>query len=271
MGDDVESLTLRSREVRAGERVIVWYEQEEGKVRYHGTVTRLSSALGMRVWFDAHSYTEQEWVTMEDEWRFESNDEMPAPTDASAGGAGAEKRSKEEEEAACEFHRVTVRLGKLVQLLPTASKAAREPGASAGADGAATTPASGEDERDLAIVPVTYHLTADGIFASEPEQPAERTSMPARRAPRRPPANLAAKYGKCEYSKLPALYKDPKTGVRYATVGAFQALRARHAGAAGGSTSAGADGAAQSSAAAEATSRRGGRASAAGPAAGPAR
>ena len=52
-----------------------------------------------------------------------------------------------------------------------------------------------------------------------------------------PPPDLAAKYGLCSYSGLPAKYRDPLTGLRYGSVEAFKELRAKHAGNAAGGES----------------------------------
>jgi hypothetical protein len=111
---------LRGREVSAGMRVVVLYEQAEdmkiAKVEYHGTVTRVSSALGKRVWFDAHMHTEQEWVNDADEWRFE-HEKAPVIAGAPAERDGEDEAS-EDEEAKCEYWKIKLKLGKLNQMLP---------------------------------------------------------------------------------------------------------------------------------------------------------
>ncbi|KAJ1634549.1 hypothetical protein T492DRAFT_972541 [Pavlovales sp. CCMP2436] len=229
--DEEESVKLRGRDVVSGMRVVVWYEQEDGKVEYHGTITRLSTAQGVRIWFDGHSYTEQEWVNNEDEWRFEDDLEPVLPAESTALAAVPDE---EDEEAACEFQKVTVKLGKLTQVVPKAGgKAKRKRAADAVAlqlvpeKDAAAAGGAGRDGSSLHRPMIVYRINAGGITASEND--GAETNMPHLKAPRRAPASLLAKYGACSISGGAALYRDPLTGTRFSSVAAFKALRARHA------------------------------------------
>lgn len=234
--DGEESIKMRGRDVAVGMRVVVWYEQADGKVEYHGTVTRLSTAQGARVWFDCHSYVEQEWVNQEDEWRFE--DELAPPT-AAPPGAAAHAPDPADEEDACEFHTIKLKLGKLSQLLPKAGKQGKRKRGADGAGGgasdkdAADTAAKAAAERAAAAArgPHTvYQQLPAGIFASERDHVAAgQTNLRHLKAPRRAPPSLLAKYGKCELSGRVAIYRDPLTGARFGSADAFRALRARHA------------------------------------------
>ena len=63
------------REVEAGARIRVWYEEEQdggGKARvaYLGTTTAYSAAEGLRVLFDGYDESEQEVVDAADEWEW---------------------------------------------------------------------------------------------------------------------------------------------------------------------------------------------------------
>ncbi|KAG8462887.1 hypothetical protein KFE25_001660 [Diacronema lutheri] len=234
--EDVELIKLRGREITLGCRVVVWYEQEDGEVKYHGTVTRLSGALGMRVWFDGHSYTEQEWVNQDDEWRFE-DDPASAPADAVAP---AQVPDSEDEEESCEFRSIRVKLGKLTQVLPAPGKQGKRKRGSAEAstagadkDGADATDGAGSKTSGGACATAgprtTYHLAVAGIFASEHEAVAGESQMAHLRAPRRAPPSLLAKYGRCELSGAVAIFRDPLTAKRYGSAGAFRALRVAHA------------------------------------------
>jgi hypothetical protein len=229
--NDVEVVKLRGRDIVSGTRLVVWYEQESGKVEYNGTVTRLSATQGVRVWFDGHSFTEQEWVNGEDEWCIEDEDRRLLATVAPS--APADAVAAEDEEARCEFQRVKLKLGKLSQMLPKSSKTKRKrttdatdaDPAAADADAAAgsATPAAplGPD--------TVYHINANGVFASE-RAGALSTNLPALKAPRRAPPSFLAKYGRCELSGgAVAIYRDPLTGARFGSAAAFRALRAAHA------------------------------------------
>uniref|UniRef100_A0A7S4C0X7 Vps72/YL1 C-terminal domain-containing protein n=1 Tax=Chrysotila carterae TaxID=13221 RepID=A0A7S4C0X7_CHRCT len=61
-------------------RLIVWYEEEQPhgleRVRYCGRVTHYNPSLGLRVWFDGFSASEQEWVNEGDEWEWEDTGEQ---------------------------------------------------------------------------------------------------------------------------------------------------------------------------------------------------
>ena len=66
------------REVEAGARIRVWYEEEQdggGKARvaYLGTTSAYSAAEGLRVLFDGYDESEQEVVDAADEWEWAPN------------------------------------------------------------------------------------------------------------------------------------------------------------------------------------------------------
>lgn len=228
--DEEEVIKLNGREVAVGMRVLVCYEQEDGKVEYHGTVSRVSNKLGMRVWFDHHSHTEQEWVNNEDEWRFEDAD--PALNAEHAAPQDAEDADEEEnEDAACEFQRIQLKLGKLTHLVTKANKPKRkrataDAAADKGADGAV---AASTDRPAVGMGGghVRFRMSAAGITASENDHSPFGTSMPHLKAPRRTAPTWLAKYGRCELSDAVAIYKDPCSGARFGSSAAFRALRAR--------------------------------------------
>eukprot|EP00967_Tisochrysis_lutea_P060122 scaffold76806_cov35-Tisochrysis_lutea.AAC.1 len=64
------------REVQAGARICVTYEEEQDdgtmlRVVYAGRCTQYSRADGVRVWFDGYTAEEQEWINDSDEWDWE--------------------------------------------------------------------------------------------------------------------------------------------------------------------------------------------------------
>jgi len=69
------------RDVQAGVRMRVWYEEEQdngtmSRVTYAGRSTQFSRTQGVRVWFDGFPADEQEWINEGDEWEWE--DAAPA-------------------------------------------------------------------------------------------------------------------------------------------------------------------------------------------------
>jgi hypothetical protein len=69
------------REVQAGVRMRVWYEEEQddgsmSRVTYVGRSTQFSRTQGVRVRFDGFPADEQEWINEGDEWEWE--DAAPA-------------------------------------------------------------------------------------------------------------------------------------------------------------------------------------------------
>lgn len=223
--EEVPKVRLRGRDVSAGERIRVWYKEDDIKVEYRGTVTRVDAKVGMRVWFDACSYLEQEWVNNDDEWRFEDEDIQ----DLDVGHAGTQP-TDEDLEAQCEYDKIRLKFGKRSILLPT--KASKKKGTehvpAEGLEGAKAD-AEGGTAHDH-VIKSAYNLTATGIFLSESFlPPGVPSSLSAYKAPRRAPGTLLAKYGKCEFSGLPAIYCDPVTRRRFGDLNAFQMVRAKYA------------------------------------------
>ena len=86
MGPDL----LKGRDLQQvlsdGARLRVWYEEEGAhgptRVCYDGMVTSYNPSLGLRVWFDGFSASEQEWVNEGDEWDWEEPSNVPSPAAA---------------------------------------------------------------------------------------------------------------------------------------------------------------------------------------------
>eukprot|EP00310_Coccolithus_braarudii_P021200 CAMPEP_0183351444 /NCGR_PEP_ID=MMETSP0164_2-20130417/24937_1 /TAXON_ID=221442 /ORGANISM="Coccolithus pelagicus ssp braarudi, Strain PLY182g" /LENGTH=347 /DNA_ID=CAMNT_0025523631 /DNA_START=106 /DNA_END=1149 /DNA_ORIENTATION=- len=79
---DLKGCTVK-RALNDSRRLHVWYNEERDhgmeRVRYAGRVTHFLPSLGLRVWFDGYSASEQEWVNEGDEWEWE---EPIEPVDA---------------------------------------------------------------------------------------------------------------------------------------------------------------------------------------------
>jgi len=82
MADPLKGRDLQ-QVLKDGARLRVWYEEEGAdgprRVPYDGRVTSYNPSLGLRVWFDGFSASEQEWVNDGDEWDWEEPVLEPVP------------------------------------------------------------------------------------------------------------------------------------------------------------------------------------------------
>lgn len=92
-------MDLKGREIKQvlhdGSRLRVWYEEDGERKAYSGRVTHYNPnpQLGLRVWFDGFSASEQEWVNESDEWEWEDAPSPPKQDTSAAASAPDESYS----------------------------------------------------------------------------------------------------------------------------------------------------------------------------------